>query len=788
MKRSLHLTGTSTRRGPARAAAALLCLALFMQGASPARSRTRGETRTQTATPLTSYVDPFVGADAGGNTVPGAAVPFGFANPSPDTVPNPDPNHWDTSGYESDKEIVGFSQTHVSGTGGEGKYGNFRLTPQSGEVAPADLASPKADETAGPGYYAVTLTKPDVRAELTATRLVAVHRYTFNSPSRSHILIDAGSVVFTGGGAGRRQRPIATRAVVTAPDRVEGSGSFVGGWNPSPYTLHFCARFSRPFVSYGAWRGTEVRPGESTVSGEQGSAGAFVAFDTTRDRVVEVKIGVSFVGPEKACANVENEAGGANFDEVRRRASRLWEDALSKIVVEGGTEEGRRIFYTALYRSHYMPHDLTGENAWWRSAEPHYEDFYALWDTFRTLHPLLTLIQPRRQRDMLRSLVDTYRHTGWMPDARVAGANGMTQGGSNSDVLVADAAVKGLRGVDYAAAYRAMVRNAEEESARPLYEGREVSEYKARGFLSTLHERSASRTLEYAYDDFCLAQVAGRLGLEAQRRKYLARSRNWSNLWDGETKSIRPRERDGSWMNPFDRTRLYMLDFPRFTWLSAPYYEGSAYQYSTFVPHDVQGLIDRVGGDEAFVRWLDAFFGEGAAGGEALRPEGLYTHGNEPDLLAPYLYVHAGRADRTQARVRQLMSREYGTGRAGLPGNDDSGTMSSWYVWNAVGLYPNAGQDFYYVGSPLFTRARIRLGAGRAFTVEARGASRENLYVQSATLDGRPLARAWLTHAEVARGGALVLRMGARPSAWGGADRPPSPSNPPPRLRARADG
>ncbi|HVF44151.1 MAG TPA: GH92 family glycosyl hydrolase [Pyrinomonadaceae bacterium] len=766
MKRPLRRT-----RNLVRLTACLLSFVLLAQAAPAVQG--------QSARALTSYVDPFVGADAGGNTVPGAKVPFGFANPSPDTVPNPDPSHWDTSGYESDKDIIGFSQTHVSGTGGEGKYGNFRVTPQTGEVSPKDLASPKSGERAGPGYYAVTLTKPGVRAELTATRLVAVHRYAFDSDAPAHILVDAGSVVFTGGGAGRRQRPVATRVVVRAPDRIEGSGSFVGGWNPSPYTLHFCARFSRPFLSHGTWRDGEVHAGASAVSGEQTPAGAFVTFNQTPGRNVELKVGVSFVSPEKACANVEDETRGANFDEVRRRASRLWEDALSKISVEGGTEDERRIFYTALYRSHYMPHDLTGENAWWESEEPHYEDFYAIWDTFRTLHPLLTLVQPARQRDMLRSLVDTYRHTGWMPDARVAGSNGMTQGGSNSDVLVADAIVKGVRGVDYETAYRAMRRNAEEESPRPLYEGREIGDFNARGYLSTLHERSASRTLEYAYDDFCLAQVAGRLGRAADRRRYLALSRGWEGLWDEETKSIRPRDEYGARMTPFDKTKLYMLDYPRFTWLSAPYYEGSAYQYSTYVPHDARGLIDRVGGDEAFVRWLDAFFGE--TKDEGLRPEGLYTHNNEPDLLAPFLYTHAGRADKAQVRVRLLMSKEYRTGRAGLPGNDDSGTISSWYVWNAVGLYPNAGQDFYYVGSPLFTRSRILLGAGRAFTVLARGASRENPYVQSAALDGRTLTRAWLRHSELARGGTLVLEMGPKPSRWGSANRPPSLSPAPAR-------
>ena len=762
------LAKAQRRKEKRRLAALLACFLFATQHVGLAQNQSR----------LTSYVDPFVGVDRDGNTVPGAAVPFGFSNPSPDTVPNSDPNRYDTSGYESDKPIIGFSQTHVSGTGGESKYGNFRVTPQVGDINLKDFASAKRDERAEPGYYAVTLTKPDVRAELTTTRLVAVHRYTFPASTQSHLILDAGSIVFTGGGAGRRQRPLASNSRVVASNRVEGWGDFLGGWNPAPYTLHFSAEFSRPFKAYGTWRGTELHAGATNVTGEQTGAGVFVTFDTTAEqKQVEVKIGLSFLGTEKARQNVLRETGGANFDEIRRRAADLWEQALAKIKVEGGTDDERRIFYTALYRSHYMPHDLTGENVWWQSTEPHYEDYYAIWDTFRTLHPLLTLIQPERQRDMVRSLVDTYRHTGWMPDARIAGANGMTQGGSNADVLIADALVKNLRGVDYQTAYQAMVKNAEVDSPRPYHEGRVVGEYKERGYLSMKEERSASRTLEYSYNDFCLAQVAKALGKPADYRKYLARSNNWMNLWDALTMSVRPREADGRWMQSYDKTKLYMLDSPRFTWMSAPYYEGSGYQYSTYVPHDPQGLINKVGGDEAFVHWLDIFFGQEKSS-EKLRPEGLYTHGNEPDILASFLYIHAGRADKTQEQVRRLMRREYRTGRAGLPGNDDAGTMSSWYVWNAVGLYPNAGQNFYYVGSPIFTRASVDLGAGRTFTVEAPEASAENKYVQSATLNGKRLDRAWLTHAEISSGGRLVLRMGDRPSSWGSGNRPPSLSKP----------
>ncbi|MCA1589795.1 MAG: glycoside hydrolase family 92 protein, partial [Acidobacteria bacterium] len=375
------------RKSVRRLAAVLICLLFFSHGLAL--------TRSQTERRLISYVDPFVGTDRDGNTVPGAAVPFGFANPSPDTVPNPDPNRFDTSGYESDKPIIGFSQTHVSGSGGEGKYGNFRVTPQVGEIDPKNLGSPKQTELAEPGYYAVTLTKPNVRAELTATRLVAVHRYTFPASKQSHLLLDASSIIVTGGGGARRQQPLNCIARFVAPNRFEGSGSFLGGWNPAPYTLHFSAEFSRPLNTFGAWRGDVVQPGVAEMAGEMTSVGAYATFDTTRERQITVKIGVSFISTEKARQNIERETHNAGFDEIRRRATNAWEQALSKIKVEGGTSDQRSIFYTALYRSQYMPHDLTGENAFRSSSnEPYYEDFYCLWDTFRTLHPLLTLIQP----------------------------------------------------------------------------------------------------------------------------------------------------------------------------------------------------------------------------------------------------------------------------------------------------------------------------------------------------------------------------------------------------------
>ncbi|MCA1629086.1 MAG: GH92 family glycosyl hydrolase [Acidobacteria bacterium] len=746
-------------------ASALLAVSMLLVWCAPALGQAARRART-----LASYADPFVGTENGGNVVPGAQVPFGFVHASPDTA-----NH-NTAGYNPYENVLGFSQTHVSGTGGASKYGNFLTTPAVGALRVANLGSPKAEETASPGYYSVRLTRPDVKAELTATRLVAFHRYTFPASKLSHLLVEASSVVQPERGEDAIKNPHAVDCWVRviSPNRVEGSGNFVGGWNQSPYTVHFSAEFDRPFATYGTWRGGRVEPG-TAAAGSEGRVGAYATFDTTTDRTVQMKIGVSFVSPERARANLAREVPGWDFDAVRRAAEAEWESVLGKIKVEGGTEEQREIFYTALYHSHYMPHDLTGENAWWVSSEPHYEDFYAIWDTFRTHFPLLTLIQPDRHRDMVRSLVDTYAHTGWMPDSRIAGANGMTQGGSNGDVVVADALAKGVTGIDYAKAYEALVKNAEVDSPRPLYEGRALADYKRLGYVSMNYPRSASRTMEYAYDDFCVAQVARALGHTADAEKYLARSKNWANVWSDEARSARPRRGDGTWLAPFAASHFY--PDRDFSYWDAPFYEGSGYIYGTYVPHDAQGLINKLGGDDQFVAWLDAFFANPPTRDPAFNP-GLYNHNNEPDFLAAFLYVHAGRPDRTQERVRRILATEYKTGRGGLPGNDDSGAMSSWYVWGALGLYPNAGQPFYYVGSPVFRRASVDLGGGRTFTVEAPEVSETNLYVQSATLDGRALDRAWLRHEEIARGGRLVLRMGAKPSPWGRGERPPSLSPP----------
>lgn len=710
---------------------------------------------------LLAEVDPFVGAEGGGNTVPGAGVPFGLVSASPDTTGG------FTSGYDSHGRIIGFSALHVSGTGGASKYGNFRVTPAIGDDALGNWAFPRSEEQASPGYYSVVVGQPAraVRAELTATRRVAVQRYTFPATDDARLMLDvSSSVPLMGGG------PRATDAEVTVnPDgTVSGRATFTGGFGAGGYTLYFHAAFDRVPTATGRWEAARGRmtliPGAGQSRGAdqrqrvENRLGAYAVFDAREQRSVTLRLAVSWVSIEQARRTLAEETAGRDFDQTLAAARAEWTGVLDRIRVEGGTEAQRRIFRTALYRLHTMPHDASGENVWWASDEPHYEDFYCLWDTFRTVHPLLTLIEPQRQRDMVRSLIDTQVHDGWLPDCRIAGSTGPTQGGSNADVVLADAIVKNLGGFDREAAWRAMMKNADVQSDDPMNHGRELRDYLALGYMSLDHDRSASRTLEYAYDDYVISLAGDALGHREDARRLRARSTAWRNLWDGDLGCIRPRYADGRWLENFDCAH----DYPDQTapWWDHPFYEGTSRQYSTYVPHDVGGLTERLGGPQGLVDWLDAFFAEGA-----------YSHNNEPDILAPWLYIHAGRQDRTAQLTRGIMANSYRIDRAGIPGNDDSGTLSAWYVWAAVGLFPNAGQPIYYIGSPIFPRSELRLEGERTFVIAAPGVSEANLYVQRAELNGRPLDRAWLTHDEVARGGRLTLHMGASPVSWD--KRPP---------------
>jgi len=712
-------------------------------------------------------VDPFIGVDWYGEVFLGATVPFGMVKLGPD-VRGFDGRIAKT-GYQSTGEVLGFSHLHLSG--GAGKYGNILVMPVSGPLHPGDIHSPRSDEAASAGYYETYLSRYRVKAELTASRRVGVHRYTFDATGEAHVTVDLEHILGKGPGA-ESQKFLGADLRVVSPSEIRGVGRYTGGWNEGgEYDVYFDLIADTPATGARTWTGSRLGDAaRARVDGDQ-PIGASLDYRVAAHQVIRVKVGISFVSTAQAHRNAEREVRGWDFDAAHRAAVALWDRALSPVELHGADASERRKFYTALYHTMLMPSDHTGENPKWTSHQPYYDDYQAVWDTFRSDMPLLTLIAPDRARDILRSLIDIYRHTGYMPDARVGSDNGRTQGGSNADVLVADAFVKGVTGIDYATAFKAMLKDAEVAPADPYKEGRGgLDSYNRLGYVAQPTERAGSRTVEYAYDDFAIAEVACGLGHEKQARRYAGRAGNWANLWDPELTRegvkgfLRPRNADGSWAAPDDARRSEWQGF---------FYEGDLWTYSLYAPQDVRRLIAMTGGKQAFVHRLDVLF-----------DHFHFDMTNEPGFLIPDLYLWAGRPDRTADRIVDYLQKGFLDARGGLPGPEDSGAMSSWYALQSMGIYPLAGQDVYLIGTPSFPEVDITLGNGKVFRIVAENFRRDRLnrYVQSATLDGRPLANAWFRHRRIADGGTLRLVMGSTPSSWGTATPPPSLSDPGFRL------
>ena len=711
-------------------------------------------------------VDPLLGAAGGGNVFPGPAMPFGEIKPGPDMDRGPgrDPN----AGWADTGEIRGFSQTHVSGTGGGARYGNILITPTTGQPAPSDSESPGAGENASAGYYSVTLARFGIGVEITSARRAALYRFHFPPGQQGNLLFDVSRCLVSGLRTHENQIPVSSMVHILSPTEIAGSTTVKGGWNkqPVPYTVYFYAVTDTPATSFGTWMGSQLHSGSRNAEGAGAeSAGAWLSVPPASGTPVRMKIAISFISIEQARRNLAAEISGFDFDGVHSTAIAAWNQALSSVDIEGETPEQAQMFYTALYHTMLMPSDRSGENPLWQSTEPYYDDYYAIWDIFRTSGPLLTLIAPERETAIVRALVDLYRHEGWLPDARSGNYNGRTQGGSNAEFMLTDAYLKGLKGIDWKTALAAEIHDAEVTPADRLKEGRGgLPDWLKLGYVSIEgFDRPGSVSMEYAADDFEIALLAKGLGDSADYEKYLKRSANWNNLWDasfsdgGFSGFIRPRHRDGTWLSPFTA-------MDQCTWGGDTFYEGNSWTYSFFVPQDVAGLIRKMGGPETFVRRLDAFFAV----------PGRYDVGNEPGFLAPYLYNWAGRPDKTDEHVRAIIAASYHAGLRGLPGNDDSGAMSSWYAFGQMGIFPNAGQPVYLIGSPAYPRTVIHLAGGKDFVIEARNLSAKNIYVTAATLDGKPLDRAWLRHSEIIAGGRLVLTMSSTPGDWGRSDLPPS--------------
>ncbi len=729
-------------------------------------------------------VDPFIGTGGEGHTYPGATVPFGMVQLSPDT----EIRHFRESfpwaaGYRfGDPTILGFSHTHFSGTG-HSDLGDFLLVPTVGPVrlAPGTAEDPvsgyrsrytHASERAEPGYYAVRLDDPGVEVELTATARVGLHRYRFPATDQAHVVLDLVSSIYDYDGK-----------VLWSELRVEDDRRVTGmrrtkGWAPDRQ-LYFALEFSKPFRSWGvvneheeAYRG--FGPGRETRFEDYREAfgrklRAHFDFATAAGEELLVKVALSAVGIDGARENLEAEVPGWDFDGVRRAAREAWSRELARVEIEADPAT-RRIFYTALYHSMLAPVVFMDVDRRYRGLDGaiHVADgftnyhVFSLWDTFRALHPLFTILHPGRDADMIRSMLAHRRQSvhGILPVWSFGGKETWCMIGYHAVPVIADAYLKGVRGFDAEEALEAMVASA----TYAPYGG--LGAYMEHGYVPIdVEKEGASKTLEYAYDDWTIARMAGALGREDVERGFRRRAASYRAIFDPATGFMRAKRSDGAFREPFDRL---------WAEYGGDYTEGNAWQYTWFVPHDVAALIELMGGPERFVARLDELFALEADPEETGDVEdiagliGQYAHGNEPSQHIAYLYAYAGRPWRTQERVRQIVTALFDDTPAGISGNEDCGQMSAWYIFSALGFYPVApGSNEYVFGAPQVARAAIDLGGGKRFTMVAENLSRENLYVQSARLNGEPYDRAFLRHEDLVAGGTLTFVMGPEPNpAW----------------------
>lgn len=722
------------------------------------------------AAPVDS-VNPFIGTDEHGHVFPGATVPFGMVQLSPDTRITT----WDgCSGYHySDKSLYGFSHNHLTGTGCP-DLGNILLIPTVGDlkIAPGDEPGKgyrtrfsHEQEAARPGYYRVFLPDYNVNVELTATTRVGVHRYTFPESAAAHVILDLWH--------GIDNKPTETMVTVENDHTVSGLRRSAG-WGGSK-VYYFVAEFSRSFDA-----ATIAQDNKDITAKEAHGGDLKVHFDfkTKAGEKVLARVALSTVSVDGARANLRAEMPGWEFDKVATAARSQWNKLLSVAQVETTDKAVKEAFYTSVYHSHVAPTILSDVDGQFRGPDEkvHKADGFeyyteiSLWDTFRAEQPLMTFTQPQRVDGLIKTMLAHYKiyGQGTLPVWPEGGKETWCMIGNHAIPVIVDAYNKGFRGFDANEALEAMISSVEKDRE-------ELAPYRKFGYVPTGKEKqSVARTLENAYDDVCIARFAKALGRNDVAEKYAKRAQNWQNVFDTSTGFMRGRTAEGNWVTPFDPNRISFDD----------YTEANAWQYTFFVPHDVCGLIGKMGGDDKFVAKLDELFDTKEKIPNYL-PDvtgliGMYAHGNEPCHHVAYLYNYAGQAWKTQARARQVASTLYNNTPGGICGNDDCGQTSAWYAFTTLGFYPvDPANNVYVISSPLVDKVTLKLDPkffkGGSFTVVAKNNSPTNVYIQSATLNGKPFSRSWISYDEIVGGGKLVLNMGPTPNkSWGSAaaDRP----------------
>ena len=704
---------------------------------------------------LTHHVNPFIGTDGPGNTYPGATIPFGMVQLSPDIgIPG-----WDRIAgyYYQDTIISGFSHTHLTGTGAGDLYDilvmptNSRFTKRIKEnnYKPFSSFSHNKEE-ASPGYYSVDLLDFGIKAELTATERTGIHKYTFPEDDNSQIYIDLGYSL-------NWDSPTETYIRVVDDNTIEGFRKSTG-W-AKDQRLYFVIKISKPFNSYKLYKNDSLV--NSPIKGK--NTKIILNYVTENNEEIILKTGLSTATIQGAYRSLELEAANFNFNDYKNRAGTLWENELQKITIETRDNNKKEIFYTMLYQSMLAPTLLSDHNGNYKGANDtiakaigfNRYDTFSLWDTYRAAHPLYTILHRNRVSDMINSLLAHYKETGLLPVWSMQGNETNMMIGYHAVPVIVDAYFKNIKGFDIELAFEACKKSAMDNS-------RQIDIYKDLGYIpiDEHHENwSVSKTLEYAYDDWCIAQFAKDLGKTEDYDYFFKRSENWRNVYDKQSTFMRPKLVDGTFIKEFVPKEY-----------TAYFCESNAWQYFWSVSQNIEGLIEVVGGNEKFEKKLDSMFTFNPLPEDNLPifstgMIGQYAHGNEPSHHVGYLYNYVGKPWKTQELIREILETQYKNTPDGHCGNEDCGQMSSWYIFSSLGFYPvNPSQGVYSFGSPIFDKATINLENGKKFVIETVNNNNENKFIQSIELNGKSITQNYILHKDILKGGYLIFTMGKQPN------------------------
>jgi predicted alpha-1,2-mannosidase len=721
---------------------------------------------------LIDNVNPFIGTGAAagsplsGNNYPGATIPFGMVQLSPDTRHAPD---WSMAcGYNyNDTTIAGFTHTHLSGTGVAELF-DVMLLPFTGSVIKSEdgqnhyeSAFSHKDEKAHPGYYSVKLKDYDIYAELTATAHAGFHRYTFPKDKETHVVLDLDHSMKK---SDWNTKIIASQIIFVDDHTIEGY-RIITGWAPMR-KVYFRIQFSKPITHNIVTDGNNSYDNAKVVNGN--AIRAILDFDMHNGGELLVKVGLSASSTENARLNLSSEIPDWDFDSILKTAETNWEKELGKVKIKG-TAEQVQIFYTALYHTFLQPNIISDVDGSYpapdytvkTSATPYYSTF-SLWDTYRGAHPLYTILQPERSRYFVNSMLNYYKDFGYLPIWQLWGQENYCMIGNHSIPVIVDAVLKGIPGINAEDAFEAIKRSSMRE-----HSGSPFTIWEKHGYIpENLKSQSVSLTLEMSYDDWCVAQLAKKLNKTDDYERFIKRSQFYKNLYDSKMGFFRAKDDTGKWMEPFDPLKYGSNG-------GYPFTEGNGWQYFWYVPHDTATLVALVGGEKAFTKKLNIFFTledkPDEVNDNASGFIGQYAHGNEPSHHIAYLYNYAGQPWKTQQYVAEIMHKMYNTTSSGYAGNDDCGELSAWYIFSSLGFYPvNPANGIYIIGSPALKEAEIQLDNNKTFTVTAKNASAENIYIQSARLNGKTYTKTYITYTDITDGGILEFVMGNTPDKkWG---------------------